>query len=467
MGIEELPERRFRPVTVWCGVAAIVLALACGELMAAHIGALGPLTSLFRDYAGTPKSATTPWAGFLLALVGITVRARVGAVAAAIAIDLLFVVIRTAEGRPFTVGNGPTIVLTALAVLAFVRWDGQRRRTALRTIAFGALLICATKISEIWLDITAWACPMVLDPYVQVADRVLGSPSWLAGQALDAAGPVASGVVRWVYFELPLAAVLVAAWQLRGVTTGGWPRHYLVRTFLTLGLVGPIWYVVFPVVGPVLAYGPQGLGFEITDVWPNVVPEVPSSIEALRFDAITPRNCMPSLHTAWALSLFIHSRRGPLWLRWGGAFWLVCTLVATLGLGAHYGVDLVVGAALCLTVESALRDPDRGWDRSRVRLVAMGVAVCAGVLLCIRFFALQMAAHPLPSGIVLLGALGALVITFYATWFGSASVEPTAASADSAVQREEDDIQPEQLTRSATGDHSDDSGHTSSLRAMP
>lgn len=411
-------------MNVWCGITGAVLMLLCGELMAAHIGALGPLTSLFRDYAGTPKSATTPWAGLLLALAGITVRARIGAVAVAVSIDLLFVAMRAAEARPFTVGNGPTIVLTALAVIAVVRWDGERRRTALRTIIFGALLILATKVSEIWLDITAWARPMVLDPYVQVADRALGSPSWLVGRALDAAGPVAPGVVRWVYFELPLAAIVVAAWQLRGVTAGRWPRHYLVRTFLTLGVIGPIWYVIFPVVGPVLAYGPQGHGFEIADVWPNVVPAVPSSVGPLHFDSITPRNCMPSLHTAWALSLFIHSRRGPLWLRWGGAFWLVCTLIATLGLGAHYGIDLVVGGALCLTVESALRDPDRGWDRHRVRIVTMGVATFAGVLLCIRFLAVPMATHPIPFAIAILGALAALAITFYTTWFDTPSLEP-------------------------------------------
>ncbi|MEU7632819.1 DUF5933 domain-containing protein [Nocardia sp. NPDC049220] len=424
IGVEGLQQRRFRPVVVWGGIAAAVLALVGGELMAAYIGALGPLTSLLRDYAGTPKSATTPWAGFLLALVGFTVRVRVSALAAAVAIDLTFVAIRATEGRPFTVGNGPTIVLTALAVIAVVRCDGERRRTALRTIALGALLIFATKVGEIWLDITAWACPMVLDPYVQVADRALGNPSWLVGRALDAAGPVASGVVRWVYFELPMAAIVVAAWQLRGVVTGGWPRHYLVRTFLTLGLIGPIWYVIFPVVGPVLAFGPQGHGFEVTDVWPNVVPALPSSVGPLLFDTITPRNCMPSLHTAWALSLFIHSRRGPLWLRWGGTFWLVCTLVATLGLGAHYGIDLVVGAALCLTVESALREPDRGWDRHRVRIVATGIATFGGILLCIRFLAVPMATHPVPFGIAILGAFIALAIAFSLTWFAAPSVQP-------------------------------------------
>ncbi|WP_282434896.1 phosphatase PAP2 family protein [Nocardia panacis] len=418
---------RTRPVLMWGAAAAAIFALVGGELMAAHISALGPLTSLVRDYAGTPKSATTPWAGFLLALVGFANRERIAALAAAVGIDAIFVTVRTLEGRPFTVGNGPTIVLTALAALVVLRWSGTRRRTALRTITFGALLIFATKVSEIWLDITAWACPTVLDPYVELADHALGNPSWLVGQALDAAGPIPLGVVRWVYFELPLAAIVVAAWQLRHVTTRGWPRHYLVRTFLTLGLVGPIWYVVFPVVGPILAYGPMGHGFEIANIWPDAIPtaEPPAP---LAFDAITPRNCMPSLHTAWALSLFIHSRRGPAWLRWGGAFWLVCTLIATLGLGAHYGIDLVVGATLCLTVESALRDPDRGWDRARVRLVAAGAALFAALLLGIRYGAEIMAAHPVPACGTVLGALAALVALFYRTWFATTPSEVDTAA---------------------------------------
>ncbi|MFQ6398127.1 DUF5933 domain-containing protein [Nocardia sp. KC 131] len=415
VGVGRLLERR--SLIVWGGIAGAVFALIAGEIIAAHIHALGPLTSLFRDYAGTPKSATTPWAGFLLALVGVNGRVRVTALAAAAGLDLIFVAVRTLDGRPFTVGNGPTIALTALTVIAAVRWSGTRRHTALRTIALGALLILATKVGEIWLDITAWTTPQVLDPYVQLADRALGNPSWLVGHALDVAGPVPLGVVRWVYFELPVAAIVVAIWQLRGVTTGPWPRHHLVRTFLTLGLIGPIFYMVFPVVGPILAFGSWGKGMELADVWPNIVPPVPSSVESMPFDSITPRNCMPSLHTAWALSLFIHSRRGPLWLRWGGMFWLVCTLTATLGLGAHYGIDLVVGATLCLTVESALRDPDRGWDRGRVRLVALGIATFTGLLLGIRYLALPMATYPFPFGVAILGVFAALAITFYSTWF--------------------------------------------------
>ncbi|MBB5912783.1 hypothetical protein BJY24_001650 [Nocardia transvalensis] len=421
VGAERPRTNGLGPLAVRLALAGAVVVLVAGELMAAHLHALGPLTSLSRDYIGIPKSATTPWAGFLLALVGIGWRERAICLGAAVGLDLVYVIVRAVEGAKFTFGNGPTLVLTALTVVVALRWTGERRTTALRTIGLGALLILATKVSEIWLDITAWATPQVLDPYVQQADRALGNPSWLVGQLLDAAGPIPTGVVRWVYFELPVAAIVIAIWQLRGVTAGRWPRHHLVRTFLTIGLIGPIFYVLFPVVGPVLAFGPDGHGMELADVWPNIVPPLPASIESMPFDDITPRNCMPSLHTAWALSLFIHSRRGPRWLRWGGAFWLFCTLTATLGLGAHYGIDLIVGATLCLTIESALRDPERGWDRGRRQLIAAGATLFTAVLLCTRYLAESMARYPIPWGAALLIAFAALVGLFYTTWFARQS----------------------------------------------
>src|SRR3546814_14828046 len=76
---------------------------------------------------------------------------------------------------------------------------------------------------------------------------------------------------------------------------------------------------------------------------------------------------MPSLHTAWAVALFIHSRSGPWWIRSLGSFWHVATLTATLGFGFHYGVDLLAGAVLCLTLDAALRGPERGWGWFRDR----------------------------------------------------------------------------------------------------
>jgi hypothetical protein len=235
---------------------------------------------------------------------------------------------------------------------------------------------------------------------------------------LDAAGPIPSNVLHAVYIQLPAAAVVVAVWQLRHVTTKPWPRHNLLLTFLALGIVGPLVYVLLPGVGPVFASGPLGHGLQIGD-WPLTVPAISGTPAPMLFDSGTARNCMPSMHTAWATALFVHSRSGPRWLRWGGAVWLVCTLLATLGFGYHYGCDLVAGAVLCLTVESALREPERGWDGHRIRMVTLGAGVFAGLLLSYRFLAETMAAHPLPSGLAVLAALAAVISLFYTTWFAA------------------------------------------------
>ncbi len=56
------------------------------------------------------------------------------------------------------------------------------------------------------------------------------------------------------------------------------------------------------------------------------------------------RDCMPSLHLAWALLLWIYSGR---WLRIPMLIFAVLTAAATVGLGEHYAIDLV--AALPFT----------------------------------------------------------------------------------------------------------------------
>lgn len=417
---EFVSQRGFRVLAV----AAVPVLLLLLQGVALWRGYEGPLESLYRDYLGTPKSMTVPWAGLVLALVGISARRRAVALGAAVLLDIGYASVRLLAGEPFTVGNGPVLVLTALALIAWFRWEGAERATALRAAALGALLILATKVGDVWLHITVDMRPEVLDQYVMLADHALGDPSWVMGRVLETLGPVPDAILHWVYIELPAAAIVVAVWQLRAVVGGGrWPSHYLVRTFLVLGLVGPLVYLLFPVVGPMFVYGVDGNGFQVGNYWPGVVPPLDRSPEALPFDSVSPRNCMPSMHTAWALALFLHTRRNadgslaPTWLRWGGMFWLLGTLAATLGFGYHYGVDLVAGAVLCLTVESALREPERGWGWFRVRLVGGGVLVLVTLLLGYRYLAVPMADYPVASGSIVLALLAAVAAGFHATWF--------------------------------------------------
>ncbi|WP_063049554.1 phosphatase PAP2 family protein [Nocardia arthritidis] len=413
-------------VRVTAAVAAVPVLLIVLQVVALWQGFDGPLESVARDYIGTPKSMSVPWAGLVLALVGVSARRRLVAVGAAVAVDVVWAGARLLAGEPLVIGNGPVIVLTGLALVAWLRWSGAERRNALHAAALGALLILATKVGDVWLHVTVIGSPSVLDEYVILADHALGDPSWVLGRAVDALGPVVYAVLHWVYIELPVAAIVVAVWQLRGVVSSGrWPSHYLVRTFLVLGLIGPLVYVMFPVVGPMFAFGPDGNGLQLGNYWPGVVPPIDRNPLPLPFDAAIPRNCMPSMHTAWALSVFLHTRRdsdgepAPALLRWGGAFWLLATLIATLGFGYHYGVDLVAGAVLCLTVESALREPERGWGWFRVRLVGSGVIVLAALLLSYRYLAVPMAEYPVLAGTVVLGLLAGLAAAFHATWFAT------------------------------------------------
>jgi hypothetical protein len=403
-------------------VAMIVMLLVGLQVTASNAGFQGPLHSLISDYVAAPKSATVSWVGFGVAMAGLPNRCRIVALSVAVVLDVVFAVERLLRGGVLAFGNGPLIVLTGLALVALQRWEKAELTPAFRGVAFGLLLIIATKVGDTWLRITAITRPMVFDEYALLADHALAQPSWLFGRLVHAGGPVLNAAFHWVYIELPIAAMVVAIYQLRNVRTVGWPRHFLVPTFLLLGLIGPVIYVLFPLVGPDFAFGGAGRGFQVGDYWPHDLPPIDLLPRAVAFDDQTPRNCMPSMHTAWALAVFIHSRRGPRWLRTGGTFWMVCTIAATLGFGYHYGVDLVAGAVLCLTVEAALRDPLRGRIWSRMGLVAFGAAFLAVLLLCCRYLAEAMAHHPLLFGPLIIGTTMVFSTAFYATFFA----RPTA-----------------------------------------
>lgn len=152
----------------------------------------------------------------------------------------------------------------------------------------------------------------------------------------------------------------------------------------------------------------------MANLWPDTPPPV-GTPHPMPFDEITPRNCMPSLHTAWATAIFIHSRKGPRALRFAGTFWLIATLGATLGFGYHYGADIIAGVVFTLTIETALRSRDRGWDRSGIQLVVYGAAVFAALLASYRYLSTEMAEHPWVFGPLLILATTSVVYGYVRT----------------------------------------------------
>ncbi|GAA2716582.1 phosphatase PAP2 family protein [Streptomyces luteosporeus] len=388
-----------------------------------YCGVPGPITTQAREVIFAPKPGPL-YGGMALMMVVLTWRQRFIAAGAAIGIDIVFVLVRWAVDAKVDsdhfFGNGALWVMLGCAVIAVTRRTGKERVLLLKGVGLGLLLVAGRKTGDTWLLITSKTRPTVLDPYVATADHALGNPSWVMGRILRATAPVGTHIVDVVYAQLAVAAVVVALYQLRNVAAERrFPSHHLVRTFLVIGLLGPAIYMIFPVVGPVFAYGPGasgtgGVQWAVANLWPNTPPPI-GALHPVPYDAITPRNCMPSLHTAWATTIFIHSRKGPRLLRYAGAFWLVATLSATLGFGYHYGVDLVAGVVFALTIETAMRAFDRGWDRSGIQLVGYGATVFAALLMAYRYLPVEMAEHPWVFGPLLLLAMGSVIYGYVRT----------------------------------------------------
>ncbi|MFE0605641.1 phosphatase PAP2 family protein [Streptomyces sp. NPDC058892] len=401
---------------LWGAVGAVALAfLVALEIAARHYGVRGPIADQAREVLFAPKSGTVLYAGMALMLVVLTWRQRWIAIGAAVGIDLVFWLVRRAVDAEMMYGNGALLVTLACAVVALTRRTGRERTLLLQGVGLALLLVTGRKTGYTWLLITSKTRPSVLDPYVATADQALGNPSWVAGRIVEATGVVGFRVLEFVYIQLAVMAVVVALYQLRNVAVERrFPRHHLVRTFLAIGLLGPGIYMVFPVVGPIFAYGADGGPWALAELWPNTPPPI-TVPQPIPFDEFTPRNCMPSLHTAWATAIFIHSRKAPRALRWAGTFWLIATLGATLGFGYHYGADIVAGVVFTLTIDAGLRTLDHGRDRRGVRLVAHGAAVFAGLLLSYRFLSTEMAAHPWVSGPLVVLAMVSVIYAYVRT----------------------------------------------------
>ena len=206
--------------------------------------------------------------------------------------------------------------------------------------------------------------PITLDMYYYRFDGSLGwQPSFWTAQLL-----LRNDWLRIpseaVYMNLPVGLALVYFWQQSR------SRELAGRTltlFLTVATAGYLCYFLTPAVGP---------GSIFAKVFPFHPPALASlRIEPVAVSAVTPRNCMPSLHTAWALSLLWSTRGMSWWRRYAAGAFFTLTLLYAGAAGGHYIVDLIVAVPFTLAVYAATR----GTAAWRVRTCQ--VAFAGGVLL--------------------------------------------------------------------------------------
>ncbi len=219
-------------------------------------------------------------------------------------------------------------------------------------IAAGLILPLGNTIMPAALTETIAFLPRVYDANVAALDGTLGvQPSFVVGE-LFVRFPDLAWLCAAVYAGVLLpTAILALAEGHHGRRTG----LGALPTFLVIAGVGYVVYHILPVIGPVPYFG---------DAFP--LPSTRSHLPA-------PRNCMPSLHTAWVLMAFLTSRGMPL-ARIISGLWLAFMLLATLGFGEHYLTDLVCAAPFVLALR-ALCASDLSWSaRPRRSAFLVGVA---------------------------------------------------------------------------------------------
>ena len=188
------------------------------------------------------------------------------------------------------------LMLSAVATFAF---------SCIRAIALTAATTAMTSRFDLFLYRTEWA---------------IGSPSFVMGRFVM--GTWLFPVLTNVYEAAP--AVLLFVCLAHTWKAGNTLR--VIAVYVT-NCTGYLLYFLLPASGPVYAFS----------AFPYREPEPLLGVVSIA----GPPNCMPSLHSSAALlALYLCWRwRGP---RAISAVFVVLTLAATLALGEHYVIDLVV-----------------------------------------------------------------------------------------------------------------------------
>jgi hypothetical protein len=229
------------------------------------------------------------------------------------------------------------------------------RERATRLTVLGAAGIPAFMLVQGWFrDLIAGKSPFTYDAVLLVLDRALGfDPAYTVGRWF-VASPLAAATCGLMYAALPVQVALVYTAAVRGKAVRADPVRLLL-TCAALQLVGAVVYRLVPAVGPRYVF----------DGFPYTRPEVAPVLVAAALEY--PRNAVPSVHFALALVL-LRASRGAGWVfAWSGG-WTAAIGLATLGMGEHYLIDLVVAVPFAFGIEAL-------WERRGFARPMMAAAI--------------------------------------------------------------------------------------------
>ena len=244
-------------------------------------------------------------------------------------------------------------------------WSGpEQRQSSLDTCLAACLFPLFPIVAGFALPVAGISHLMTYDSFLYAFDAQLGQPpSFLVGQFLARFGALRQ-LCYFGYEALPLAMAIGFALERNR------PRKNagnIMLGFIMAAAGGFLLYNLYPAVGPVHVFGAQ---FPYS---PPLAGSPPFGLIAVQTGP--PRNAMPSVHMAIALLILWNSRLGPRLWRIVAAALLGITVLATLGFGEHYLVDLVVAVPFAVSVQGLATSAVPWRNRARVAAVATGALV--------------------------------------------------------------------------------------------
>lgn len=273
--------------------------------------------------------------------------------------------------------------------------EAEERKIFLYAIVPTLLFVASDWMASPLLQLTAKLHPKTFDLFLYSFDCSLRVQlSFLMGAIFS----------KWLWFRfvcilfyiaLPMPLGLVYAARLYKDKQAALP---VAIAFVITGPLGILCYNLLPGTGPIHLFGPN-------------FPFHPLTIEAAKSMVLEAlpikgaRNAIPSLHMTWVLLAWWSSRGTSKVVRAVALAFVIFTVFATLGMGEHYFVDLVVAFPFALAVQalSQLRVPHRQ-DQRRAGLLC-GVFVTLFWLATLSFATRMFWVSPVLPWAVVLGTV--------------------------------------------------------------
>ena len=252
---------------------------------------------------------------------------------------------------------------------------GEERKTALLALIPSLLILGSNHYAGYLHRFTENAHPKVLDLYLYSFDSSLHAPiAFWMGQ-LYAKWKTLGDVSFVFYVGLPFSLALVYAGQASRMRGRAIP---IFVAFLLMGPIGGIFYNLFPALGPAHLFGDRFPWHPLaTDQARRLFLE-PVAIPGLR-------NAIPSLHMGWTLMSLWYSRGLSPWERGLAMLFVAFTVIATMGTGEHYLIDLVVAFPFVLFLQAACATALKWNDARRWAPFAFGLAAVLVWLWALRY----------------------------------------------------------------------------------